>query len=259
MTRFPALAAAGLLAVGVGSWFALRDKPASPVIAESPEIAELPGMLATGVGVRDSIRLPDGTHVVLGPLSSIRVAADYGQTAREVEIRGDAWFDVVHEPGKPFTVHAGSATVIDIGTRFAVRIDSSRGVAVTVTEGSVSLRNSNTPVERGVILEAGDNGLLNEDGEVVALRGAATGDDVAWLQGRLVFRDAPIDEVIISMRRWYGIELRVADSSLKGRHLTATFDGDSAGTALEIIRLALGATIEQTGDTAIIRRRSVSR
>ncbi len=251
-TAFPAIAAVGLLAIGIGSWLTLRDDTAPAVVADMPGT---PGMLATGVGVRDSMRLPDGTHVVLGPLSSIRLAADYGSSTRDVEIRGDAWFDVTHDSSKPFTVRAGGAAVLDIGTKFAIRTDSLRGVAVTVTEGSVSLRASNTPATSGVVLQAGDNGLLKSDGKVVALKGTATPDDLAWLQGRLVFRDAPMEEVAASMRKWYGIQLRVADPSLKGRHLTATLDGESADVALEILRLALGATIERSGDTAIIRRR----
>jgi len=251
-TAFPAIAAVGLLAIGIGSWLTLRDDTAPAVVADMPGT---PGMLATGVGVRDSMRLPDGTHVVLGPLSSIRLAADYGRSTRDVVIRGDAWFDVTHDSSKPFTVRAGGAAVLDIGTQFAIRTDSLKGVAVTVTEGSVSLRASNTPATSGVVLQAGDNGLLKSNGEVVALKGTATPDDLAWLQGRLVFRDAPMEEVAASMRKWYGIQLRVADPSLKNRHLTATLDGESADVALEILRLALGATIERSGDTAIIRRR----
>ena len=251
-TPFPAIAAVGLFAIGIGSWLTLRENTAPAVVGDMPGT---PGMLATGVGVRDSMRLPDGTQVILGPLSSIRLAADYGTTARNVEIRGDAWFDVTHDSSKPFTVRAGGAAVLDIGTKFAIRTDSLKGVSVTVTEGSVSLRASNTPATSGVVLQAGDNGLLRVDGEIVPLKGTATPDDLAWLQGRLVFRDASMEEVAASMRRWYGIQLRVADPSLKDRHMTATLDGESADVALEILRLALGATIHRSGDTAIIRRR----
>jgi ferric-dicitrate binding protein FerR (iron transport regulator) len=55
------------------------------------------------------------------------------------------------------------------------------------------------------------------------------------------------------MRKWYGIELKVADKALNNRHLTATFAGESPERVLETIRLALGAEIERHGDTAIVR------
>ena len=244
----PALAAAAFFAVGIASWMAYDNRP-----RETAAVPAMPRMLGTGVGVRDSMTLIDGTRVVLGPLSSVKVGPDYGSVTREVEVRGDAWFDVVHDASKPFTVRAGLATIVDVGTTFAVRSDDPAGVAVSVSEGAVSLRQMNTPVSLGVVLKAGDNGLLQTDGSVIARRGSATEDDVAWMKGRLVFREASISQVAASMRKWYGIELRVADKALNNRHLTATFAGESPERVLETIRLALGADIERRGDTAIVR------
>jgi transmembrane sensor len=210
-------------------------------------------MLATGVGVRDSMQLSDGSRVILGPLSSVTLAAGYGETSREVEVKGEAWFDVVHDNAKPFTVRAGRATIVDIGTRFAVRSDTPEGVSVSVTQGSVSMRAVNTPAQSGVILQAGDNGLLKSGGEVVARRGVVNDDDVAWLSGRLVFREAALDEVKASMRRWYGLEVEFADPSLAGRHITASFNGESPERVLDVLRLVLGADIERHGDTVVVR------
>ena len=243
----PALAAAALLTVGVASWMAYRNRPAAR------PVAAVTGMLGTGVGVRDSLTLSDGTRIVIGPLSSVTVPADYGVNSRSVEVKGDAWFEVVHDEKKPFTVRAANATIVDVGTTFAVRSDTPDGVSVSVTEGAVSLRQVNSPPQQGVILKAGDNGRLEPGGRVIPQRGAATSDDVAWRDGRLVFREARISDVARSMRKWYGIEMKVADRSLDNRHLTATFAGESPDRVLETIRLALGAEIERHGDTAIVR------
>ncbi len=245
----PALAAAALLTVGVASWMAYnnRSHPASASVAATQ------GMFGTGVGVRDSVILSDGTRVIIGPLSSVTVAPGYGTVSSTVEVRGDAWFDVVHNSSKPFTVHAGTATIVDVGTKFAVRSDDPEGVLVTVAEGAVSLQQVNTPGQQGVILKAGDNGVLQHGGQIIARRNSATDDDVAWMKGRLVFREAPIPELVTSMRKWYGIELQVPDRALASRHITASFAGESPERVLEVIRLALGAEIERRGDTAIVR------
>jgi transmembrane sensor len=242
----PAIAAAALLAVAIPKWLATGK-------SVEPGVEPAQRMLATGVGVRDSLQLPDGSRVILGPLSSVTIAQGYGKTSRQVEIRGDAWFDVVHDSARPFTVKAGKAAIVDIGTKFAVRSDAPDGVAVTVTQGSVSLRQVNTPVQQGVILKAGDNGLLKAGGEVVTRRGAASDDDVAWLKGRLVFREAPLDEVKASMRRWYGLDIRFEDPSLANRHITATFNGESPDRVLDVLGLVLGAEVERRGDTAVVR------
>jgi transmembrane sensor len=240
-----ALAAVAVLTIGIAGYLRLRpDRPAQQVIATSQ-------MTATGVGAIDSVNLPDGTRVILGPLSSITIVKGYGAGRREVELRGDAFFDVVHNASAPFTTRALGVTITDVGTSFAVRTDSSTGVSVTVRDGAVSLKPSDTTKASGVILGVGQYALLAPNGQ--ATTRPATEQDLAWLQRRLVFREAPMSEVTASFRRWYGIELRLAGTSLAKRHLTATFSGETPEAALEVIRLSLGAEIERRGDTAIVR------
>jgi transmembrane sensor len=100
-----------------------------------------------------------------------------------------------------------------------------------------------------ITLRPGDIGVVS-GGRVAARRGAATPDDLAWLSGRLVFRDAPITEVGADLRRWYGVELRVSDTALLQRHFTGAFAGDPADRVLEVLALALGARVDRRGDTA---------
>ncbi|HEX6573517.1 MAG TPA: FecR domain-containing protein, partial [Gemmatimonadaceae bacterium] len=243
----PAIAAAAVLAVGVASWMAYNNRLAAG------SVAAVTGMHGTGVGIRDSLTLSDGTRIVLGPLSSVTIPDDFGKESRSIEIHGDAWFDVIHDEGKPFTVRAGNAAIVDVGTVFTVSSDNSGGVSVSVTEGAVSLRQVNTPASQGVILKAGDKGHLELDGRVMSERGAVTSDDIAWRDGHLVFREATLADVAGSLRKWYGIEMKIADQSLGDRHLTATFSGESPERVLETIELALGAEIERRGDTAVVR------
>lgn len=240
-----ALAAAALFAIGIAGYLRSRpgpERPAQAVISTSQ-------MIATGVGAIDSLTLADGTHVMIGPLSSVTVVKGYGAGRREVEVRGEAFFEVVQNASSPFITRALGATITDIGTSFAVRTDSSTGVSVTVRDGAVSLKLASEPDINAVILGAGQHGLLTPDGNA-ATRPSAE-QDLAWMQRRLVFRETPMSEVAEPFRRWYGIRLRLADASLARKHLTATFSGGTPEAALEIIRLALGAEIERRGDTAI--------
>jgi transmembrane sensor len=207
---------------------------------------------ATGVGKRDSLRLPDGGRVVLGPSSQLVVAAEYGQRVREVELHGEAYFDVVHDTTHPFVVHVGEATIRDIGTSFAVRGDSGRPVQVVVTSGSVALR-ARVGADSGAVLTAGAIGTLQPTGSISVRRDASTAPYLAWMRDSLVFRDASFDEVSSDLRRWYGVVLRAGDPSLTQRHLTMTFSGDSLNRVLRVISLGLGAEIERRGDTAVVR------
>jgi len=245
-----ALAAAAVLTIGVAGYLRSRpDRPAQPVVLASQ-------MTATGVGAIDSLTLPDGTRMILGPLSSVTIVKGYGAGQREVEVRGEAFFDVVHNASSPFTTRALGVTITDVGTSFAVRTDSIAGVSVTVREGAVSLKRADTTNASGVVLGAGQHALLSQNGQTTTR--PATEQDIAWMQRRLVFREAPMPEVSESFRRWYGIDLRLADASIAKRRLTATFSGETPDAALEIVGLSLGATIERRGDTAIVHAKKGS-
>jgi transmembrane sensor len=210
---------------------------------------------STGVGERDSLRLPDGTMVILGPASRLTLGGDYGEKARDVELRGEALFDVTHDEARPFTVHAGGGWVRDIGTTFSVESDSAAGLRVVVTAGAVALRTTEQPGDGELVLRQGDRGTLAA-GRMTAERAAATEDDLAWTRGQLVFRDAPLEEVAADLRRWHGIELRAEDAEIAGRRLTASFDDESPADVLRVIGLALGADVAVRGDTAILRAAS---
>jgi ferric-dicitrate binding protein FerR (iron transport regulator) len=239
-------AAVVLLAVGVTLvWYRIRTRGA---LAEPTVVATVLNY-QTRVGQTDSVGLPDGTRVVLGPDSRLTVAAEYGSQARDVRLAGEAFFRVAHDAAHRFRVRAATAVIEDLGTSFAVR-DDGGDVHVAVESGAVSLRDS--AAERGLELRAGDRGTLAR-GVPTVERAAATPDDMAWTRGRLIFTGASMTAVAADFRRWYGIELTIADPSISSKHLTASFAGESADQALHMIGLALGATIERHGNTAVLR------
>jgi transmembrane sensor len=226
-----------------------------PILREkTPAPANVPAIrgYATGIGMLDSIRLADGTLMVLGPASSASVAADFGKTERRVDIRGDAYFDVKHNASVSFVVHAGAAVIKDVGTQFAVRSDAGEGVIVAVAEGKVSLA-TNDSASPQLLLQAGQRGALRPDRPPERLGTGAVNEDLAWMRGQLVFRESPMSEVAASLRRWYGMSLRFKDPSFATRHITATFSGEPPERVIEVLRLALGAQLERRGDTIVVR------
>lgn len=223
------------------------------VIWRATQVEPSPRTWAAAIGQADSIRLPDGTFVQLGPDSWLSLAADFGTGSRELELEGEAFFNVVHDAERPFTVHAGDASIVDLGTAFTVRTGAGLPVEVAVTDGSVLLSSAFAPVEEGIVLNAGDRGEVHEDGSVMPYRDTVTEDDLAWLEGRLVFRDATLDRVSADLRRWYGVRMDVSDPELADRTLTATFEGETAEQVLDVIGLTLGARAEWVGDTVYLR------
>jgi transmembrane sensor len=200
---------------------------------------------ATAIGILDSIQLPDGSRVIMGPGSELALAADFGKVTRDLTLKGEARFEVVHDATHPFIVRTAEASFRDLGTVFAVHSDEAEGARVVVSEGVVAVQSRLSPT--AVSLEAGDRAVIGPEGGLRVQRAAATADDLAWMNGRLVFHDAPVAQVTADLRRWYGIELRV-DSVLVARHLSVTFErGTVASDVGQIVAAALGGGLREEG------------
>lgn len=262
-------ATGGLAAAAAAAFFMLGDAPRDTDTGPTPgaRVAAAGSTVVTAVGTRDSVRLPDGTRVVLAPGSRLEIAAGYGRGARDVALEGVALFAVEHDAARPFTVRAGDVVIRDLGTVFTVRADPAVGprgalggtVAVSVTEGVVGMRGASA-TDTGIVLAAGDHGAMRGDRVVDLTRGTVGPDDVAWAGGTIVYRAAPLAVVAADLRRWYGIDLQVDDPTLAARRLTATFTapdsaaaGDSVDEVLRVLALALGAEVARDGPVARLR------
>lgn len=253
-----AAAAAAVLAVAV--WSRRSATPAArhdtPATAVAPRAAG-PGPLrtvATAPARRADVYLSDGSHVVLGAGSRLRFAAPLAPTVRDVYLDGEAFFEVAHDSAAPFIVHAGRATTRVLGTRFAVRAfprDSS--VEVVVRDGRVLL----TPAAGGAagvtgeVLTRGVRGRLAPSGRILVERGVDVNAALAWSEGRLVFRRAPLAVVLRDLGDWYGLEVRVADAALARRPVTATFDEQPVERVLDAVAVLANAQYVREGDRVL--------
>ncbi len=243
-----------LLAVG---WF-VRDRLETP--AHSLASGEAVGREhVTLRGQRLVVYLPDRTQVILAPESRIRLASDYGQDARIVDLQGQAHFVVTHDPKRPFTVRGDWFVAQDLGTRFVVRAypgDSIR--TVVVAEGLVKLarpRTSARDAGDGVLLQAGDLGRVTSNGGVQRTRGVRVSQYLAWTNGELRFYRLPIRDAVIELGRWYGVDIDLADALLGDEEVTASFKDETAPAAIDAIAQAAGFAVEQRGASFVLYRK----
>jgi transmembrane sensor len=239
-TRLLRVAAAVLVLLG-GALVWRQWSGAESDVARAGYLAER----ATGVGESVALRLSDGTRVTLAPASRLRVRGGYGEGAREIELEGEALFDVSRDPSRPFRVRTGEATTEVLGTRFGVRSGAGGVVRVVVASGRVSLRTADDP---GVVLERADLGEVGAEGRVTATRGIDLDRYLAWSTGRLVFEDAPLAQALAELERWHRVELAVSDPALARRALTASYVvTQPLPEVLASIALAMNARVERRG------------
>lgn len=258
--RFAAtiVAAAGLATAGI-SWYAGRHPSRDPnSVVASREVV-------TPRGQRATIHLTDGSVVTLAPASRLRESPTFNTNTREVWLEGEAYFEVAHDPTKPFRVHTDRAVAHDLGTKFLVRAYAgSADVRVVVADGLVSLRratdSSTGPAAAGpdsVLLRPRELGQLGADGRLTTQSGVALDDYTAWTAGRLVFTDTPLRDAIPRLSRWYDADVRLGDPDLGRETFTATLTHEPVSDVVRLLAATVHARVEQRGDTLVLVRRRV--
>jgi ferric-dicitrate binding protein FerR (iron transport regulator) len=202
--------------------------------------------VVTRAGERAQLRLADGTSIVLGPATTLRIPATFGVTARTVDLHGRAYFEVAHDPAHPFTVLAGHTRARALGTRFSVRAYPTDSVIeVVVADGVVGLGSDSA----GLRLHPGDMGRVDRAGRSTMERVQSVNAALAWTTGVLQFDDVALRDAIPDLQRQYGLVVRVTGAALFARRFTATFTDRNVGEALDGLAFLLGAHYARAGDT----------
>ena len=179
-----------------------------------------PRTYSTGVGEQRTIALADGSTVVLDTDSQVSVRL--GRARRDLRLgRGQALFDVAHNPGRPFVVTAGAASVTALGTRFDVRRDRG-GVIVTLVRGAVEVREGSGGTATHVWRLAPGQRVTTRAPAPVPSRvdvDAAT----SWTSGRLIFRAVPLRDAVAEFNRYERRKIEIADAPLGEELITGVF------------------------------------
>lgn len=161
-------------------------------------------------------RLPDGSVVHLNAGSELKVPVYFGTESREVWLRGEGFFEVVHRENLIFTVHTDKADISVLGTEFYVRAyTDEKEVVTTLVQGAVGVSSGRTydrlkPGEQARIAGKGDVRVAEVD----------IYPFIAWKNGRMVFENERLEKIMAELQRWYDFELFYADPDVKEMHFT---------------------------------------
>lgn len=156
-------------------------------------------------GQKSTIHLPDGSKVVLNAGSSLSYPSAFTGTIREIALSGEAYFDVMKNPNQPFIVTTKNVSVRALGTAFNVN-SSTENIEVALTEGVVEITKDND-VSTALILNPGE--MASIDPKVNEIKKSNFDKELvtAWIDGKLVFADASMEEVVEKLENWYGVEI----------------------------------------------------
>ena len=149
-----------------------------------------------------ALLLSDGTKVHLNAMTSLRFPVTFDNGPRKVELEGEAYFDVVKDETRPFIVqtHLGEVTVL--GTAFNINAYTDASVYTTLVHGKVQFSSSSIGT---IILSPGEQAVVSANGS--EKRMVDLDEYVGWVDGRYVFNNRPLGEIMQTFERWYDIQV----------------------------------------------------
>jgi transmembrane sensor len=181
------------------------------------------------------------------------VRTDVTATRRVVTLEsGEAYFDVVHDAARPFTVYAGNRRITDLGTKFSV-FHNGDDVRVTVQEGRVKVDVPNdAAVDTPVIAEAGHMMVTNGSEMLVSAKPDVT-SGLAWRRGMLVFNQQTLAEAAEEFNRYNARKLVVEGDAGRIR-IGGSFKADNVDVFVLLLHRGFGLSVDDQGNRIVVSR-----
>jgi transmembrane sensor len=246
-SQFWLRSAAAVLLIFMGSaFYFLLKRPSPRQLVASREIHTLKGE-------RKTITLEDGTIIQLNNESSLTYPENFSGNTREVYLKGEAFFQVTHNPAKPFRVHVETLNVEDLGTKFDIKAyPEDNAVSVTVAAGKVGVNKPGA--KETFLLTPGDRLSYYKLSGKVTQKKVDVLDETAWQQGELVFRDENLGVICNCLERWYNVNMRIRSKSLTDKKLSLKIKGDDFNSVLKMLSLAGDFNYYIKGKTVVLTR-----
>jgi transmembrane sensor len=205
-------------------------------------LLQLQSDYTTGTAMQRSVDLPDGSRVTLAPSSAIAVAFSAGERRLRL-LEGQAFFEVVRDPARPFRVEAGAVEASVLGTSFDVRWDRPV-ITIAVQEGIVQVDAPGAGQRVSEKLGAGQSVRI-APGDRIERGEDPPGLTAAWRKGQLLSHDRPLREAIDQLRRYYSGTIVITDSAWAERTVTGVYNLDDPEEALRGIVQAHGGKVRR--------------
>ncbi|PKR55025.1 FecR family protein [Thalassospira marina] len=201
----------------------------------------------TKTGEITHITLSDGSKIALNSDSAIRVR--YAPDHRDIDLlRGEAFFTVAHNADRPFTVHENNLSARAVGTRYGVSTAHGDLPAdVQVEEGIVEV----TSASDHQLLTAGQAAELDRDG-MLNIEKTDIGNETAWRDGKLVFSQKPLRDVLASLEQYRTGRIILLDDDIGNLQLSGIFDIADTDQALRSIAQRLPITFSYATPLLVI-------
>lgn len=220
-----------LCGAGYGLFAVLPEK--------TDEVKIAAGFFTNDVGKVSTFLLPDGSKVWLSTGSTIEYTENFPNN-RQVNLSGEAFFEVFHNPKSPFKITTGTVTTEVLGTSFNLKSYDHSNVELAVYSGRVRFSDQRSGVDSAVLLKGERISWTAEKGlSEIELFDLNQLPD--WRLGKITFDHATIDLIKSTLKRWYKVEINV-EGNAENCYYSGEFTQASLGQILETLSYTLNLT-----------------
>lgn len=196
------------------------------------------------------ILLPDSSTVTLNSNSMLSYTTDFNKESRNIELIGEAFFEVARDEEKAFTIRVNEASISVLGTSFNVDAKTSE-TKVVVATGLVELASIAT--DKKVQLSAGEVGILSEEDNLTASKNTDRNFN-SWKTGIIKFENARLEEVIHSINKIHNVSINLKEGISGDCEVTVSFEKQSLKSILSVLEATLDLTYAETEGKIIITK-----
>ncbi len=172
------------------------------------------------LGQMSEMTLFDGTKVWLNSGTTLRYNSNFGEKERNVSLEGEAFFDVT-KTGTPFKVKFKGKEVEVLGTSFNVMAYKDQNMSsVTLVEGKVNVNNSMGSTI--AMLSPSEQMIIDEESKKATINNVETTFYISWTEGKIVFEEEKLADIVKRLERWYNVEIRFGDETIKDLTFSGT-------------------------------------
>ncbi|MEQ6122507.1 FecR domain-containing protein [Reichenbachiella sp. MALMAid0571] len=207
----------------------------------------------TSAGQKLTVVLPDGSTVRLNSESEISYNENFSNSIREVQLKGEAFFDVVKNPNLPFKVITENLTTTVLGTSFNVDAYNAADQKVTVATGKVEVELNNTSDSKKskVFLIPRQQVVVSETSNDLIVNTVELEEALAWKDNRLVFKNVSLLEASKELEKWFGVKIKFSNEKIKSCKFSNVYSNEPLEKILKELKFILNVDYEISKENII--------
>ena len=209
---------------------------------------------STPTGRMFRMNLEDGSFIHMNAVSSITYPPKFGSNKREIEITGEAYFDIERDETRPFNIKVKDYNVRVLGTSFNIQAyEDEDDFSVTVESGKVKVILDEDG-EAAAVLEKDQKLMYSTKTGEIRIIDVVSSKELNWRKGILHFDATPMEKVEKTLERWYGVDVVIANKEIYNRTLSGLHHNENLESVLEALSYATGTKYVIKGDSVIISK-----